>query len=82
MAPCPTAFGRRNRLGDSRSMIRLYNQNSVIRNGVHPDETIIEEGKRLVLGKFVDTDRPTYLDRTAEPVVKEGTMWPRRRGEG
>ncbi|UCF82592.1 MAG: 2-oxoacid:ferredoxin oxidoreductase subunit beta, partial [Desulfobacteraceae bacterium] len=36
IAPCPTAFGRRNRMGSSLEMIKLYNKNSVIRNGVHP----------------------------------------------
>ena len=81
MAPCPTAFGRRNKLGDSREMIRLYNQNSVIKNGVHPDETVIEEGKKLVLGKFVDLERPTYLERTSAPKGSGGTVWPKRSGE-
>ena len=76
LAPCPTAFGRRNRLGTSLEMIKLYNQNSVIRNGVHPDETVIEEGRKMVLGKFIDIQRPTFLDRLSNDGEAKETMWP------
>lgn len=76
IAPCPTAYGRRNRLGTSLEMIKLYKQNSVIRNNVHPDETVIEKGKKMVLGKFIDTDRPTFSDRLSKTSELNRTMWP------
>ncbi len=78
MAPCPTAFGRRNRLGTALKMTRLYSENSVIKNGVHPDQTVIEEGKKLVLGKFVDIQRPVYgqVHKNAEPINQPD--WPRQ----
>lgn len=76
IAPCPTAFGRRNRLGTAMEMIKLYNKNSIIKNNVHPDETVIEEGKKLVLGKFVDTYRPTFVERQSKLSEIKGTMWP------
>ena len=78
IAPCPTAFGRRNRLGSSLEMIKLYKENSVIRNGVHPDETVIQEGKKMVLGKFVDIDRPTFLEAFSGPSEMKGTVWPKK----
>jgi 2-oxoglutarate ferredoxin oxidoreductase subunit beta len=78
IAPCPTAFGRRNRLGSSLDMIKLYQANCVIRNGAHPDETVITEGEKMVLGKFVDTERPTFLDRLSRLSEMKGTMWPRK----
>lgn len=78
ITPCPTAFGRRNRLGSSLDMIKLYQANCVIRNGAHPDETVITEGKKMVLGKFVDTERPTFLDRLSQLSDMKGTMWPRK----
>jgi 2-oxoglutarate ferredoxin oxidoreductase subunit beta len=78
IAPCPTAFGRRNRLGSALEMIKLYNKNSVIRNGVHPDETVIEEGKKIVLGKFVDIQRPTFMEGLSMVSQLKGTMWPKK----
>ena len=78
IAPCPTAFGRRNRLGGSLEMIKLYKENSVIRNGVHPDETVIQEGKKMVLGKFVDIQRPTFLEGLSMVSQLKGTMWPKK----
>jgi len=78
ITPCPTAFGRRNRLGSSLDMIKLYQANCVIRNGAHPDETVITEGKKMVLGKFVDTDRPTFSDRLSHLSEMKGTVWPQK----
>jgi 2-oxoglutarate ferredoxin oxidoreductase subunit beta len=80
LAPCPTAYGRRNRLGSALEMIKLYKENSVIRNGVHPDETVIQEGKKIVLGKFIDTHRPTFLERLSGVSELKETMWPKRMG--
>ena len=82
IAPCPTAFGRRNRMGTSLEMIKLYNKNSVIRNGVHPDETVIQEGKKMVLGKFVDIERPTFLEGLSSVSQLKGTAWPKKEVTG
>lgn len=76
IAPCPTAFGRRNRLGSPLEMLRFYKENSVIRNGVHPDETVMGEGKSLVLGKFVDTERPTFQERLSQLLEERRQTWP------
>ena len=80
MAPCPTAYGRRNRLGSALEMIKLYKENSVIRDDVHPDETVIQEGKKMVLGKFVDMQRPTFLESLTEVSRHKGTVWPPKNG--
>ena len=80
IAPCPTAYGRRNKLGPAKEMIRLYRDNSVILNNVHPDETVIKPNEKLVLGKFVDEERPTFLDRAAADQSARGTAWPAGRG--
>jgi 2-oxoglutarate ferredoxin oxidoreductase subunit beta len=57
-------------------MTKLYNENSVIKNNVHPDETVIEEGKKMVLGKFVDIQRPTFLEMLPDMSNAGGTIWP------
>jgi 2-oxoglutarate ferredoxin oxidoreductase subunit beta len=82
ITPCPTAFGRRNRLGSSLDMIKLYQANCVIRNGAHPDETVITEGEKMVLGKFVDRSRPTFLDRLSHLSDMKGTAWPQKEMTG
>lgn len=76
IAPCPTAFGRRNRLGTPLEMIKLYKENSMIKNYAHLDETVIEKGKKMVLGKFVDTERPTFSDWLSKTSALKGTIWP------
>jgi hypothetical protein len=64
-------------LGSALEMIKLYNKNSVIKNGVHPDETVIEEGKKIVLGRFVDIKRPTFMEGLTTVSQLQGTMWPK-----
>jgi 2-oxoglutarate ferredoxin oxidoreductase subunit beta len=76
IAPCPTAFGRRNRLGSPLEMMRFYKENSVIRNDIHPDETVMGEGKKIVLGKFVDKERPTFQERISQLLEKGRGSWP------
>lgn len=78
IAPCPTAYGRRNRLGPPLDMIKLYKENCVIRNGVHPDETVIREGEKMVLGKFIDTERLTFLESLARLSELKETQWPKK----
>lgn len=80
IAPCPTAFGRRNRLGSALEMIKLYERSSVIRNDVHPDETVIREGHKMVLGKFVDIERPAFSQPLCGGAELKGTAWPVREG--
>jgi 2-oxoglutarate ferredoxin oxidoreductase subunit beta len=78
IAPCPTAFGRRNRLGTALEMIELYKENCVIQNGAHPEETVIREGRKMVLGKFVDTRRPTFLESLQQEPKPKETIWPQK----
>ncbi|MGD2125118.1 MAG: 2-oxoacid:ferredoxin oxidoreductase subunit beta [Desulfobacteraceae bacterium] len=78
IAPCPVAYGRRNRLGTALDMIKLYQANCVIKNGAHPDETVIEEGKKMLLGKFIDIERPTLLERLSKMSELKGAMWPQK----
>jgi 2-oxoglutarate ferredoxin oxidoreductase subunit beta len=78
MAPCPTAFGRRNKLGNALIMTKLYSENSVIKNDVHPDQTVIQEGEKLVLGKFVDIKRPVYGMGSGEAEPPSQPFWPRQ----
>lgn len=59
IAPCPTLYQRRNHLGDGLEAMKYYKQASVIRNGANTRDVALEMQKEIVVGKFVDIERPT-----------------------
>ncbi len=62
LAPCPTFYSRRNKLGDGLDQMIYYKDNSEVRNGADTKTIPLEFQGKIVVGKFVDKDRPTYLD--------------------
>jgi 2-oxoglutarate ferredoxin oxidoreductase subunit beta len=62
LSPCPTLYSRRNKLGDGLDMMIYYKENSEIKNGADTRSVDIGFQSKIILGKFVDKDRPTYLD--------------------
>jgi 2-oxoglutarate/2-oxoacid ferredoxin oxidoreductase subunit beta len=62
VSPCPTNYGRRNRIGDGLDELRYYQEHTVIRHGSDPKNADLEPGKEIVVGRFVDAPRPTYLE--------------------
>jgi 2-oxoglutarate/2-oxoacid ferredoxin oxidoreductase subunit beta len=62
ISPCPTLYGRRNKIGDGLDEVKTYKQRSVIRNGADPKEVALGMTGPIVVGKFVDRERTTYQD--------------------
>lgn len=62
VAPCPTVYARYNKLGTAKDMILQYQENGVVDNDAETRDIPIEPGKPMVLGKFVDIDRPTFTE--------------------
>lgn len=62
ISPCPTLYGRTNRLGTGLDMMRYFREKSVIRHGIDPREADIYFGGPIIVGNFVDQDRPSYLE--------------------
>lgn len=62
LSPCPTLYQRRNRLGDGLEAMKYYKQASVVRHGASTKEAGIGYQGEIVVGKFVDIERPTFLD--------------------
>jgi 2-oxoglutarate ferredoxin oxidoreductase subunit beta len=62
VCPCSTLYARRNRLGSGLDLMKFYHDNSVIKHGADTRELGIEFQKRIIVGKFVDRERPTFLD--------------------
>ena len=62
MAPCPTLYSRRNRLGDGLDQMKFYRDNSEIQNGADTKTVGLSFQGKIVVGKFVDKEKPTYLE--------------------
>ncbi|OIN96913.1 MAG: 2-oxoacid:ferredoxin oxidoreductase subunit beta [Deltaproteobacteria bacterium CG1_02_45_11] len=62
IASCPVNYGRRNK-EKPFDTLKLYQEKTIIKNDADPSELEIDFEKGVILGKFIDLDRPTFLDR-------------------
>jgi 2-oxoglutarate ferredoxin oxidoreductase subunit beta len=62
IAPCVTLYARRNRLGDGLNLLKYYYDNSEIQHGADTKGLDISYQGKLIVGKFVDKEKPTFLD--------------------
>jgi len=62
ISPCPTGFGRPNKIGDGIDEMRYYRENSIIRNGIDPKEAELSFRGKIVVGEFVEEERPSFLE--------------------
>ncbi len=62
LSPCPTLYERRNKLGDGLDTMKYYKEKSKIRHGAPTSEVGLEKRGEIIVGKFVDRDRPDYLE--------------------
>jgi 2-oxoglutarate ferredoxin oxidoreductase subunit beta len=62
IAPCSTLYARYNKLGSGLDLMKFYHDNSVIKHGADLKEVEINYQSEIVVGKFVDIEKPTYLD--------------------
>ncbi len=76
LAPCPTSFGRYNKMRNSLDMIKFYHEKSIIRNNINPLEAAVDFNKKIVVGEFVDIERPTFLDNYELINRRELGDWP------
>jgi 2-oxoglutarate ferredoxin oxidoreductase subunit beta len=58
LSPCPINYGRRNKI-KSLNMLKMFRDNTIIKNNADPAELDIDFKKGVVLGKFIDIDKPT-----------------------
>ncbi len=62
ISPCPTVYARRNRLGSGLDLLRYYRDESEIHHGINTREVDIEYQGKLIVGRFVQKEKPTFLD--------------------
>ncbi len=62
LSPCPTLYQRRNKMGDGLDTMKFYKEKSKVMHGAPTSEVSLTKDGQIVVGKFVDRERPDYLD--------------------
>ena len=62
IAPCSTLYARLNKLGSGLDLMKFYHDNSIIRHGADVREVGIDFQSKIIVGKFLDIEKPTYID--------------------
>jgi 2-oxoglutarate ferredoxin oxidoreductase subunit beta len=62
LSPCPTVYGRLNKLPRGLDEMHSYQERSIIRDGADPKDVELSLSGPIVVGKFVDIERPTLWD--------------------
>ncbi len=70
LSPCPTTYGRRNKLPTGLEELEFYQKYTIIKHGIDTKEVEIVLGKPIIVGKFVDIEKPTFLDTYRAMVAK------------
>jgi len=70
ITPCVTLYARRNRLGDGLNILKYYYENSEIQHGADTRTVDISYQGKIIVGKFVDREKPTFLSCMNEHLSK------------
>jgi 2-oxoglutarate ferredoxin oxidoreductase subunit beta len=62
LSPCPTLYERRNKLGEALDTMLYYKASSKVRHGAPTSEVALSKKGEIIVGKFVDRQRPDYLE--------------------
>ncbi len=62
ISPCPTVYGRMNRQPTGLDQMKYYQENSVIQHGADPKDVDIALNGKIIVGKFVNIERPTFSE--------------------
>lgn len=71
LSPCPTLYQRRNKMGDGLEAMKYYKQRSKIKHGSPTSEASLTKLGDIVVGKFVDRDRPDYMETMRAQFMQE-----------
>ncbi|HET7833752.1 MAG TPA: 2-oxoacid:ferredoxin oxidoreductase subunit beta [Gallionella sp.] len=70
ISPCTTLYLRRNRLGDGVDQLQNYQEHTILKHGCDTRETNIDFQGKIVVGKFVEKRKPTYLEAVDKCAIK------------
>ncbi len=71
IAPCPIGYGRPNKIGSGLDEMIYYKEHSIVQNGADPREADIALRGKIVVGKFSEERRPTFLEEYEERILKK-----------
>ncbi|MFO7651318.1 MAG: thiamine pyrophosphate-dependent enzyme [bacterium] len=70
ISPCPTVYGRRNRLGSGLDLMKFYHDHSITKNFANTRECDIRYQQDIIVGKFVQKEVPTWTDLFSAQLTK------------
>ncbi|MBN2328976.1 MAG: 2-oxoacid:ferredoxin oxidoreductase subunit beta [Candidatus Omnitrophica bacterium] len=62
IAPCPTLYGRRNQYRQGVDEMKMFKEVSRREKDIETRDAEIKPGEKIVIGKFVDRERETWLE--------------------
>ncbi|OGC76232.1 MAG: 2-oxoacid:ferredoxin oxidoreductase subunit beta [candidate division Zixibacteria bacterium RBG_16_50_21] len=62
ISPCPTLYGRLNRMAAGVEMMKFLKEHSVFKKDAKLEDAAITDGNQIITGKFLDLEKPTYLE--------------------
>lgn len=62
ISPCTTLYLRRNRLGDGVDALQFYQEKAILKHGCDTRDVAIDFQDKIIVGKFVERDKPTYIE--------------------
>lgn len=71
LSPCPTLYQRKNRMGDGLDTMKFYKEKSKIRHGTPTAETGLTKEGEIIVGKFVDRERPEYTELMRRQLIEQ-----------
>ncbi len=71
LSPCPTLYQRKNRMGDGLDAMKFYKEKSKIRHGIPTSEVALTKDGDIIVGKFVDRERPEYMDLMRSQLIEQ-----------
>lgn len=74
ISPCPPGFGRKNHFPTGNDMMEYFHEQSVLDPKVDLRDAglPVRPGEPILVGDFIDHDRPSYLERMSEFLQKAG----------
>ncbi len=69
ISPCPTGYGRPNKLGSGLDEMRFYRENSEVQNGADPSGVGITLKGKIIVGTFIDVDKPDFMENYKTKVI-------------
>ena len=62
ISPCPTLYGRMNKMREGLEQMKFYKEHARIVHGADPKDVDIDLGGDFIIGKFVDIEKPIWGD--------------------